>query len=94
MTKEAAIELGKSEFWKDMTQRQIAEFQMTEPKLCMPFDIFHKAMEDTLGRPVFTHEFGLNFDGLKKELFEGKQPPTLEQIIEMIPEDKRIIVAV
>jgi hypothetical protein len=91
MTKEKAIELGEGGFWKDMTARQIAEFQMMEEKLCMPFDVFHKAMEDTLGRPVYTHEFGLNYTGLKAELFNGASPPTLEDIINMIPADKRII---
>lgn len=92
MTKEKAIALAESGFWKDMTARKIAEFQMMEEKLCMPFDVFHKAIEETLGRPVYTHEFGMNYDGLKAELFNGATPPTLADIINMIPEDKRIII--
>ena len=58
----------------------------------MPFDVFHLALEKTIGRPVFTHEFALNLDGLKEELFGEKNPPTLEEILNMIPEDKRIII--
>ena len=92
MTKEQAIALGESKFWEGMTHRQIAEFQMCEKKLCMPFSVFHEAVEKTLGRPVFTHEFGLNYQGLKDELFNGKATPTLEDIINLIPEEKRIIV--
>lgn len=92
MTKESAIALAESKFWEGMTHRQIAEFQMCENKLCMPFSVFHEAIEKTLGRPVFTHEFGLNLQGLKDELFNGKQAPTLEEIINLIPEDKRLIV--
>jgi len=92
MTKESAIALAESKFWEGMTHRQIAEFQMIEEKLCMPFSVFHEAVEKTLGRPVFTHEFGLNSQSLKDELFNGKQAPTLEEIINLIPEDKRLIV--
>ena len=92
MTKEQAITLAKSKFWEGLTHREIAEFQMTEEKLCMPFTVFHEALEKTLGRPVFTHEFGLNYQGIKNELFNGKQPPTLEEIINMIPEEKRILI--
>ena len=92
MTKAQAIALGESKFWESMTHRQIAEFQMCEKKLCMPFSVFHEAVEKTLGRPVFTHEFGLNYQGLKDELFNGEAAPTLEEIINLIPEEKRIIV--
>ena len=75
-----------------MTSRQIAEFQMEQERLCMPFDVFHKAITEVLGRPVYTHEFGLNRDGLLKELRGEKEPPTLEEIINLIPEDKRILI--
>jgi hypothetical protein len=95
LTKEQAIEFAESGAWKEMTFRQRAVFQMFQPLLCMPFDIFHEAVEKTLGRPVYTHEFGsMNHDGLMAELFEGKEPPTLQEIIEMIPAEKRIIISV
>jgi hypothetical protein len=58
----------------------------------MPFSIFHEAITKALGRPVFTHEFGLNREGLIKELFRGAPAPTLEEIINLIPEEKRIII--
>ncbi len=72
LTKEQAIEFAENGAWKEMTFRQRAEFQMLQRLLCMPFDIFHGAVEKTLGRPVYTHEFGLNRDGLIAEIFEGK----------------------
>jgi hypothetical protein len=92
LTHEQAIELYKNEFWKSMSFRERAEFQMSERKLCMPFDIFHEALEKTLGRSVYTQEFALNFQGLKDELFSGKKPPTLEEIIKLIPSDKLIVI--
>ena len=86
MELEEAVALYDSEFWKDMTYRERATFQLFEERLCMPFDVFHEAIEKTLGRPVFTHEFA--FDGIKKEFLGEKPAPTFEEIIGLIPEKK------
>lgn len=91
ITREEAIKLAESEFWKDMTPREIAMFQMHNELLCMPFNVIHKAMEDALGRPVFTHEFAFA-DMLRKELLGEAPAPTLAEIINLIPEEKRVIV--
>lgn len=92
LTKKQAIAFSKSEAWKNWSARQIAEFQMEQDRLCVPFDVFHKTIEEALGRPVYTHEFGLNREGLRKELYGEKEPPTLEEIINLIPEDKRVLI--
>lgn len=94
LTKEQAIAFYENKCYENMTARQIAEFQMEQDRLCMPIDVFMKALSDTLGRPVYTHELGLNREGLMKELRGEKEPPTLEEIINLIPEDKRIIIGV
>jgi len=91
MTKEQAIQIHDSGVWREWTDRQRAEFQLSEDLLCMPFDVFHESVEKALGRPVWTHEFGLNRDGLISELLGDKPAPTFEQIMEMIPAEKRII---
>lgn len=85
LTKEQAITLWESKFWETMSYREKATFQLFEPLLCMPFGIFHEAIEKTLGRPVFTHEFALNLNGLKDELLGNRTAPTLEEIINLIP---------
>lgn len=92
LTQEQAIHVGESELWRDLTYRQRAEMQMSQEYLCMDFKVFHEALEKTLGRPVFTHELGLNPDGIKAELFDGAEPPSLKEIMEMVPEEKRIVV--
>lgn len=92
LTREQAIALSETKFWEAMTPREIAEFQLHTECLCMPFDVFHEAMEKALGRPIFTHEFGLNPDGLKKELRGEAGPPTFEEIVNLIPAEKRIVV--
>jgi len=92
LKKEQAISFGESGLYDCMSYREIAEFQIQQKCLCMPFSVFHEALEKSLGRPVFTHEFGLNIDGLKDELFKGTEPPTLEDIINLIPEEKRVVI--
>jgi hypothetical protein len=82
--KENAIALFDSGWWKTKTHREIAELQFTIQELCCPFDVFHEAMEKTLGRPVWTHEFALNQDGLRDELFNGANPPSMGEIITML----------
>jgi len=94
ITQEQAIALAKSEFWKEMTHEEIAKFQMINKRLCMPFEVFHEALEKALGRSVWTHELGVNFDGLADELFDGAPAPSFEEIVEMIPENKRMLVVV
>ena len=51
MTKEEAEKLFDSKFWEDLENYELAKFQLFEPRLCMPFDTFHKALESVLGRP-------------------------------------------
>ena len=94
MKKDEAIKLYKTEFWKDMSFRDRAVFQMTEKSLCMPFGVFHEAVEKTIGRPVFTHEFGLNWDGLMKEILGEAPHPAITDIMDLIPEDKRIVIII
>lgn len=92
--REKAIELAHSHFWELMEPREIAEFQMGVCELCIPFDVFHESLQKALGRPVWTHEFGLNFDGLAAELRGERKKPTMQEIIELIPEGKRIVLVV
>ena len=91
LTKEQAIAFSENKCYENMTYRQIAEFQMEQDRLCMPFDVFHKAIKKTLDRPVFTHEFAFP-DRLKKELYGEKEPPTFEEICALIPKEKLILI--
>lgn len=92
ITKEQAIQLAGSNFWESMSPREIAVFQMNTKCLCMPFTVFHEALEKALERPVWTHELGVNADGIRKELNGEVSAPTMEEIINMIPAEKRMIV--
>ena len=93
LTKKQAIEFANSKVYEAWSPRQIAEFQIEQERLCVPFDLFHESVEKTLGRPVFTHEFAFS-ENLRKELFGEKEPPTLEEIMELIPTEKRAFILV
>jgi hypothetical protein len=90
--KEKAIELYDSNWWIGKSYREIAEFQLFTAELSCPFDVFHEAVEKSLGRPVFTHEFGLNYDGICREFLGEKEAPTMNEILHMIPQEKLIVV--
>lgn len=86
LTKEEAIKIAESGEWKTWTKEKIAYFQLHQDRLCVPFDVFHKAVEHALGRPVYTSEFGLNRDGLIAEIEGKKGNPTLDEIIKQLTE--------
>ena len=91
--KEKAIALYDTNWWEGKSHQEIAEFQLFTAELCCPFDVFQEAVEKSLGRPVFTHEFGLNYDGICKEFLGEKEPPTMNEILNLIPEDKLIVIS-
>ena len=91
LTKEQAILFSNFVEWKHWTSEEIVRFQLFQDKLCMDFLHFHKATEEVLERDVFVHEFS-NPDNLIKEYLGAKEPPTLDEIINLIPEDKRLII--
>ena len=90
-TSEWAKEFMESGKWERLTAREKTELQLAAEFLCMPFNEFHRAISQTLGRSVYTHEFALNWDGLCEEVFNGAEPPSIEEIIDMLPADKTII---
>lgn len=94
LTQEEAIAFFENRKWEALDARTCALFQIQQERLCMPFDVFHKAVEETLGRPVFTHELALNTDGLLREMKGRENTPTFDQILNLIPPDKRVVVAV
>lgn len=94
LTKEEAIRIYDTKEYENWNDREKVAAMLYGKLLCMPFDVFHAAIERVLDRPVFTHELGLNYEGIVKE-FEGTgKKPTIEEIINLIPEEKRIMISV
>lgn len=91
LSKAQAIKFAQSGVWEDMSCDQIVKLQLFQSRLCVPFDEFHRAISVVLNRDVYTHEFA-NPDALKSEFLGEKEPPTFEEILQMIPEEKRVII--
>lgn len=93
MTRENAVALANSEWWKDTPNDAIVSFQLFEDRLCMPFGDFQAAVEKALGRGVWTHEFA-KLENLRAEFLGERPKPTMQEIIEQIPAEKRILFVV
>lgn len=91
LTEKQAIAIAESGVWKKWFDEEVVKLQLFQDRLCMDFDRFHSAIEKVLKRSVFTHEF-MSFDNLQKEYLGEKKAPTLDEILVMIPETKRIVV--
>lgn len=91
LTEAQAVELCKTEWWLDMSKIDVAKFQLSQRRLCCDFSYFHSAVEEALGRSVWTHEFA-SPDLLWEELHEKRNPPSLEEIIALLPEKALVLV--
>jgi len=89
--KEKALKMYESKWWEGWDDKDIVMVQLFTAELCMPFDKFHGAVERTLGRPVWTHEFGF-WEHLVKEFLGEKEPPSLSDILNLIPAEKCVVV--
>jgi len=87
-----AVKLCETEFWKDWTAQEIAEFQMYNSRLLMPWAVFHDAVSETLGRPVWTHEFAS--DELREELKGKRSRATFEDVLGLLPPERTIVAIV
>lgn len=90
---EQARAFGESNIWKDWVPEHIVGFQLYQDRLCIPFNVFHEAIEKVLKRPVWTHEFAFP-ENLRMELEGIRAKPTLQEIMDLIPKDKKILFVV
>nr|WP_302577878.1 hypothetical protein [Methanobrevibacter arboriphilus] len=67
-TKEKSINYAESKKWEKLSLQQRARIGMHHKKLCIPFNKLHEAVEKTMNRPVYTHEFATDFN---EALFDG-----------------------
>ena len=70
----------------------VPSFSSSKTSSVLPFDVFHEAVGQALGRPVYTHEFGLNREGLQQELMGDAPPPTLQDLLDLLPEGAQTVI--
>ena len=72
MTTEQAQKLFDSGFWENLSFEVKALFQIFEDKLCMPFNVFHEAVEKTIGQQVQTIQFSsFGVEELRDKIIEA-----------------------
>ncbi len=87
LTTGQAVRFSESGWYKGKTAEEIVAMQLFEPKLIVPkFEIFHKAIEEALGVPVQTVEFGFCKDKLQQSFKE--KVVNAEELIEKMLQEK------
>lgn len=72
-------------------EREI-EMRRVRGPLEIPFELVHQRVKELVGRPVFIHEMGSrNWQSLVDEA-SHRRHPTLQEVLELIPEEKRLVV--
>ena len=95
ITKERAVEIAQSGWWKDVDPATVARAQLNQDLLCMDFRAFHKAVTDALGRAVWTHEFvdpGMLLSELDGATHKPDMTEIMDKLIDCVGIDKVVVV--
>lgn len=66
LTRDEAFLFYEGRKWEGMTEREIFDFQLNQPRLCVDINVFKQAAAIVLGREVPTHEL-LDAESLRAE---------------------------
>ena len=77
---------GENKWWNSNDPLYVARYQIFEDILMVPFDRYHEGIEKLLGRPVYTHEFGLNPEELRQEARQAIQKLEKGESLEQSPD--------
>lgn len=95
LSQKQAIAFYDSGEWKNWNDEQIVRFQLFQDRLCVEWSRFHEAVGKVLDRPVFTHEFASsNRNNIVEEYLGVREAPSLEDVMNLIPKEKRLVIGV
>ena len=82
----------KEAWWDSDDPKVLFLGQIQEPILLIDFDKFHKAAEQALGRPVWTHEFAES-EELLDEFYKERPKATMKDVFDKLARyEKPVIV--
>jgi hypothetical protein len=92
MTREQAIKFYESNIWEEWTHEQIVRLQLFQDRLCVTLDRYQEALFNVFGRGIYSHELAEgNRKNLILEYLGEKDSPTFDEIMNLIPFEKRMI---
>lgn len=72
--KEQSVRLFETKWREGKSSKEIAEVQLFIAELCMPFNLFQEAVEESLNRPVLLMNQHLAIRGLLQNSWEKRTP--------------------
>lgn len=91
LTRDQAVALYDTGFWRYLNLEERACFQLSEERLCMPFPVFHHAVEVCLQRKVAAGEY-LRPKRLLREVARTATPPPKEKLLDLLPPNQRSVI--
>lgn len=79
-----AFKIRRSEAWKKIPPDGIVKLQLWQEYRLMPFEIFQLSMTSVLNRVVEAKEL-IDLDDIRIEYLKGSEPPTFEEIMDLLP---------
>jgi hypothetical protein len=64
---DAMMKYGDNHWWENKDERVLAYFQVNEPVLIIPWDVFERGLQNLLGRKVENREYAYEVSKLKME---------------------------
>jgi len=92
LTKTQAVAFIETKAYEDLTYKQIADFQILQERVCVPFSVYHGAATEATGRCIMSDELyhPLGMKGIIIDLMKKAPISTFDEIMELIPAGKRI----
>jgi hypothetical protein len=88
MSREAAVQIAEMKAWQSLSERDCCMLQLCQTRLFMDFSEFHRMVEEQVGGPVWTHEFGSRENTRKwfELIRDGNkiEPPTAERLFSFL----------
>jgi hypothetical protein len=90
LTEEEATAFYHGNKWQAWDAKTRAIFQLQQERMCMPFKVFRESIEESLGRKIIPYELLSASDSLLRELQGLADPPSLEDVLALVPPHHKV----
>lgn len=79
------------DWWTGLEPCEIVYLAIGPDRKSLPIRVLMDALRSVLGRPVFTHEMAFP-DLLLQEMSGTRETPTFDEVVDLIPAEKRFVI--